>query len=542
VSATDRRFGFFYSPKVLGQSSRGLNLMFVVIQFPVADGRAFASGSGVVDRPDWGAPKISPLLAHRDFVRGFGRLAYRRKETSAAWVDEDFFAYAKRAVQFPTLQQRHFEGQGSGRWMVKRSSRWMVSCRFRRLFCDGEATVRLEIGFAVTPDYERGKVSPDEVVRQLLGLPAVVPAGWSGNTTKDLVLLGPYIARRYAQASTRHGWNVAATLVTAGDPIVVVESSGRERTPPGEAIGVSIAPQRPGHLYLATTRTPHGGIETWYLHHETYDWRDVLAFLRQYVQGETLDAYRDACRDVRLAILRQHAQEETLDRILRWVATGALSYSPQSADGDRLENYINSATKIVNRATYRGVDCGALRDALDAATSTQRQAIEIRRRERLDGMRRQVREKAERFLAEREARRPTFNVSGRVVHVGDQIFSGQFYGPVAGTVYAEKMQNSFNSFASRQPDEGLRSRVAELHEQVADLVGRLKEVSPDEANEVADTLASFTDEVGKDTPNKVTLRALGNGLVDVAKKVAELATPIATAVSAVLKVFGIAAL
>jgi hypothetical protein len=517
--------------------------MFVVIQFPVADGRAFASESGVVDRPDWGAPRISPLLAHRDFVRGFGRLAYRRKETSAAWVDEDTFAYAKRAVQFPTLQRRHFEGQRSGRWMVKRSSRWMVSCRFRRLFCDGEATVRLEIGFAVTPDYECGKVSPDEVVRQLLGLPAVVPGGWSGNATKDLVLLGPYIARRYAQASTRHGWNVAATLVTAGDPIVVVEPSEWERTPPGEAIDVSIASWQQDHLYRATTRTPHGGIETWYIHDAHGEtWRELLAMWRQHAQEETLDAYGDAWRNLRLAILRQHAQEETLDRVLRWVATGALSYSPRTADGDRLENYINSATRIVNRAIYLGVDCGALRDALDAATSTQRQAIEIRRRERLDGMRRQVREKAERFLAERDARRPKFNVSGTVVHVGDQIFSGQFYGPVAGTVYAEKMQNSFNSFASRQPDEDLRGRVAELHEQVADLVGRLKDVSPDEADEVADTLASFTDEVGKATPNKVTLRALGNGLMDVAKKVAELATPIATAVTAVLKVFGITAL
>ena len=149
-------------------------------------------------------------------------------------------------------------------------------------------------------------------------------------------------------------------------------------------------------FFPATTRTPHGGIKTWYLH-ETYGdtWRDMLAILRQHVQGETLDLYRPAWRDVRLAILRQHAQEETLDRILRWVATGALSYSPQTADGDRLENYINSATKVVNRAIYRGVDCGALRDALDAATFTQRQAIEIRRRERLDGMRRQVREKAD---------------------------------------------------------------------------------------------------------------------------------------------------
>jgi hypothetical protein len=485
--------------------------MFVVIQFPVADGRFFASESGVVDRPDWRAPQISPLLAHRDFVRGFGRLAYRRNETNADWVDEDFFAYAKRAVQFPTLQRRHFEGRGG--------SRWMVSCRFRRLFCDGEATVRLEIGFRVLEDDERAEVLPSEVVRQLLGLPAVVRAGWSGDGTKDLVLLGPYIARSYSQASTRHGSKVAATLVTAGDPIVVVELDRWGMKPPSRAVNAQSKEWR-SPLYLATTSTQHGRIETWYLH----------------------EAYGDRARNARLAILRQHAQEETLDHILRWVATGALKYSPQSAEGDRLEHYINSATKVVNRATYRGVDLGALRNALDKATSTQRHGIEIRRRERLDGMRMQVREKAEQFLAEREARRPVFNVSGRVVHVGDQIFSGNFYGPVAGTVYAEKMQDSFNSFASRQPDEELRSCIAALHEQVADLVGRLKETSPDEASEVADTLVNFTNEAAKDKPNKVSLRALGNGLVDVARKVAELATPIATAVTAVLKVFGIAAL
>lgn len=468
-----------------------------------------------MDRPDWGLPKIPHLLAHRDFVRGFGRLAYRRNETSAAWVDEDFFAYAKRAVQFPTLQQRHFEGQRGGHWMV--------SCRFRRLFCDGEATVRLEIGFAVTPsylDYEDGKVSAEEVVHQLLSLPAVVPAGWPGDTTKDLILLGPYIARRYSQASTRHGWNAASAMVTAGDPIVVVDPSWWELEPPPGAINVRSGSSSPGPLHLTTTSTRHGKIETWYLY----------------------QVYGQDARNTRLAILRQHAQEEALDHILRLVATGALKYSPQTPDGDRLEDYINSATKIVDRATYRGVDCGALRDALDEATSTQHQAIEIRRRERLEGMRRQVREKAERFLAEREARRPAFNISGRVVHVGDQIFSGQFYGPVAGTVYAETMQNSFNSFASQQPNEELRNRVAELHEQVADLVGRLKETSPDEASEVVDTLASFTAEAGKDKPSKITLRALGNGLADVAKKVAELAVPVATAVIAVLKLFGIAAL
>jgi hypothetical protein len=107
--------------------------MFVVVQFPVADGRAFASDAGVVSRPDWGSPRISPALAHRELVRGFGRLAYRRHETSAAWVDEDFFAYAKRVLRFPTLQQRHFTGERGGLWMVR--------CQFRRLLSDGEATV-----------------------------------------------------------------------------------------------------------------------------------------------------------------------------------------------------------------------------------------------------------------------------------------------------------------------------------------------------------------------------------------------------------------
>jgi len=482
--------------------------MFVAIEFPVADGRAFASESGVVNRPDWGAPTISPLLAHRDFVRGFGRLAYRRQEISAEWADEDFFAYAQRAVRFPTLQRRHFEGKVSGRWKV--------SCRFRRLFYDGEATVRLEIGFAIEEDYARGEVSSEEVVRGLLALPVVVPGAWPGDATKDLVLLGPYIARRYAQASTRHGSKVAEALVTAGDPIVVVEPSWLWDAPrPSESIDVSDASARARSLYLATTRTQHGGIETWYV---------------------------DGGRDLRLAIMRQHAQEESLDRILRWAATGALQYEPESEDGKRLECYINSATKIVNRDSYRGVNCAALRDALDAATLTQRKSIEIRRRERLDGMRRQVREKAERYLAEREARRPTYNISTEVVQVVDQHFSGTFYGPVAGTVYAETMQNSFNSFASREPDPDLRRQIAVLHEQVADLVGRLKDGSPDEAAEVADTLASFTGEVSKEKPNKVTLRALGNGIVEVAKKVAELAVPIATAVGAVLQLFGIAAL
>jgi len=475
--------------------------MFVVIQFPVVDGRGFAGQSGAVG-PDWQAPSISNFLAGRDFVRGFGRLAYRRRETSAEWIDENVFAYARRAVRLPVLQRRHFSGDGA---------EWMVSCRFRRLFGDGEATWRLEIGFDVTPSYG-STLDADAVVRRLLALPAVVPGI---DEPVVLVRLGPYVARRYAQGSTRHGAQPPIALVAAGEPVVVVDLTDWGLRAPDESIDAGPGADQYGKVSLATTRTPFGAIETWYL--------DGLG--------------RDAGRNVRLAILRQHAQEETLDRVLRLAATGAVEYVPQTPPGDRFERFVNDAVRIVNRDNYRGVDCARLRVALDEATSTKRPAVEARRRDRLDGMRRQVRAKAEQFLAEREARRPTFNVSGKVVHVGDQIFSGQFYGPVAGTVYAEKMENSFNAFAATKPDDDLRQRIAELHEQIADLVGRLAKDTPEEADEVADTLTSFTEEAAKPKPNKVSLRALGNGLVEVAKKVAELATPVATAVGAVLKIF-----
>ncbi|MGW4100615.1 hypothetical protein [Mycobacterium sp. NPDC004974] len=489
--------------------------MFVVVQFPIVDGRAFASESGRVDRPDWMAPTIPKLLVHRDFVRGFGRLANRREETTAAWIDEVVFAYAKQAVKFPGLRQDRVDGN---------RRRWSVNCRFRRLLCDGEAVARLEIGFYVRAVGLSGPEHAKPLISQLLELPTVVPGDASNPTAaKDLVMIGPSVARRYARATTRHLCDPAVTLVAAGEPITVVMTQYWEPSPPWSelilAAGTGTARYDP--LCLTSTPTRHGDIETWYL----------------------IGPHGQQGRAVRLALLRQHAQEEALDRILRWTTTGALSYVPQSPEGDRLEKYINDATNVVNRNSYHGVLHAPLREALDKATATERASIQARRRQRLDGMRRQVREKAERFLAEREARKPTMNIYGGVV-MGDQKneFSGVFHGPVAGTVNAKVMQDSFNAFSAQQPNDDLKSAVAELYSQVGQLVGRLQEESPDEAADVTATLKDLTAKTVEDKPNLVTLRRLGGNIIEVAKKVAEFTTPVANAVLAVLKIFGIAAL
>ncbi|MGD1173164.1 hypothetical protein ACKUVQ_07765 [Mycobacterium seoulense] len=489
--------------------------MFVVVQFPITDGRIFANQSGRTDRPDWLTPKIPQLLAHRDFVRGFGRLANRREEATPAWIDEAFFAYANRAVKFPELRQHRTDGDGG---------KWSVHCSFRRLLSDGEAVVRLEIGFHVTTaGWLEGSTLAEPIVSELLGLPAVVPGDVPEKaSTKDLILIGPSIARRYAQATTRHGYAPAATLVAAGEPIVVVMLDHYDPLPPlDEAIpAFGTETERHDPLCLAATRTSHGAIETWYL----------------------TGPYGQQGRPLRLALLRQHAQEEALDRMLRWITIGAVNYEPQSPEGDRLEAYINDATNVVNRDSYGGVVYGPLRQALDKATSTERRSVLARRRKRLDGMRRQVRLKAERFLSERDARKPTMTIYGGVTMGDSPVFSGVFHGPVAGTVNAGVMQDSFNNFTAQQPNEELKAAVGELYKQVGELVGRLQEESPDEAADVTATLKDLTTQATKDQPNKVTLRRLGGNIVETAKKVAEFAAPVASAVLAVLKLFGIPSL
>jgi hypothetical protein len=480
--------------------------IFVAVQFPIADGRVFAAGASLVTRPNWAAPQIRSLRPYGDFLRGFGRLAYRRRETDADWIDEDFFAYARRALRFPTLERRHLR--------TPDGELAMVSCRFRRLLSDGNGTVRLEVGFRLVPD----ETPVEWAVREVLRLPTVVPVDGSAPPAKELVLVGPQLARLYGRALTPRYAAPAVGLVAAGDPIVVVETSRWDRLGhPADSVDASAAvPRYPRSVSMTATRTPHGRVETWYI--------DLPP--------------RNAGRNLRLVLLRQHAQEEALDHILRWTTTGALRYTPHTEQGDRLDRYINDATRIIQRDNDRGIACGPLRDALDAVTATRRHTITARREAQLDGMRRQVREKAERFLAEREARRPTFNVYGTVT-MPEMHFNGTFYGPVANTVYAETLHDSFNTFAASGPDPQVSELVGQLHQQVAALVARLKDFSPEQAADVTGTVATFTEEVTKKSPNKITLRALGQGIAEAARQAADIAGPIITTVTAVLKLFGI---
>ena len=487
--------------------------MLVVIQFPIADGRRFAPAqSTVVARPNWMSPKVSPGA---DFMRGFGQMVARFRSADPAWTDDDFFVLARHSLRLPTLISRKVSAADG-------LSSWRVACAFRRFFHDGCTTARYEVGFSVEPAPDSSALDAESVVRAVLAIPARVHSvGAVPTEDKPLLIQGPRLAMLYARASTRSTATSPAPLVAAGAPMIAVQADGAgEVNFPDRAVDASIAAGGRIDVKYSLTPTSFGRVATWYL-------------------GPQVGGDPQPLRNLRLCLLRLHSEEEVLDQILSWAEAAQLDFGAETEAQDRLERYINRVTQLLNRNTAFGVQTSGLRDAMDAAAAVERASVPIRRRQRLDGMREQIQLKAERFIAQREALRPTGGI-----HVGDNVtFSGgNFYGPVAGTVHAQSMQNSFNAFAETKPSSDLRDQIAALHQEVAVLVAELDKSSPDAATDVTSTLTQFTDEAAKKEPNKSTLKRLGEGLIAVSKGVQQVAVPIATAVGVVLKIFGILAL
>jgi hypothetical protein len=101
---------------------------------------------------------------------------------------------------------------------------------------------------------------------------------------------------------------------------------------------------------------------------------------------------------------------------------------------------------------------------------------------------------------------------------------------------AENIQNSFNKASSPDVSRNVRDLLRELVGQVARLCEKLE--GP-KAQATSGSLESFVKEVTAPHPSEDWLRITGKGLIEAAKTVAELAAPVATAVSSVLKLFGI---
>jgi hypothetical protein len=412
-------------------------------------------------------------------------------------------------------------------------------CVFRRVFSDGKAVVRIEVGLALSRDRHLSLPLTQVLagVQDAIELSTEVRVSTPLVKSKPLITQGPQLAALYSRATSRHANGPqpakADPLVEPGNPVLLIETLDFNASrPPGGVSVIDAGKVLGANLAFAWLKTQWGEVATWILS-----------------QGA---ASPDQLRSLRLCLLRLHAEQEVLDQILKQMDSTRIVFKPRTALGDRLEDYLNRATRVINRSGWSRIDQSAILEAFDAAIAVRPDAGRSLLA-RYTGARQEVLRKAEEFRQRREASRIRTVIrvgkGGTVVKAegsGQVIVNSKIAGDVINNAHAT-ITDSFNKFASDHPaDDELKQQVTLLQAKVKELTAALASTNPQDTQLIADNAATFIEEAGKEKPRVGTLQSTGQAIVDAATKaaktvgqVASVVAPIAGAVASILKVFGV---
>lgn len=347
--------------------------MFLSILFPIADLRPLL-GVSALPAPSW---KVEPN-AGKEFVHFFGKVQKRQKGPGLKlWLDERFYAGARRALIYPTLEKQRLgplrPPQGA----------------FRGLFCSQTGVVaRVEVGVSAAPDDEG---APDgrqcsTILRDFLGLRTQVahlrrPADVAGDAKRrergvidtPLHLAGEHLARLYLHATTAVAGAVDTRLVEAGEPLVFVLHDADE-----------IA-ELPAKLQLVDPAKVHGA-RVGYLRFRCRDSYVGVWFIdRSSADGEGL-------RKLRIGLGRLHAERQATLAVLRATQAGVLARS------EALGDFLTARLGLLAEPHKFGIDQQAIREitsVYDAALPEEERGL---LEERVGEVRAGLGEKVRRFV------------------------------------------------------------------------------------------------------------------------------------------------
>ncbi len=519
--------------------------MFIVTQLPIADLRAFTdeeNGKCLLS-PSW-PPRTS---APAQFVRYFGQAARRWRGVDYAWSDETAFCRAHRALRLPRLPPDPDPVE-----LLHAPWKNQIVCAFRRLLSSGDAVARFEVGFSFLPESRQSGTwrewnqavkwgqdpvefsgaetvadytDPLEIASFVLTLPtAISPLSGASRRERALILQSAGVAELYFRATTQlrsealhllgRKW---MNLVAGGTPVVLIECKSAAiedlpkefvRIPPAGTSGVQLA--------FGRLHTRYGEIDAWVL--------------------GTSQALSKPIRNLRLCLLRLHAEQQVLSLVLDRLQTGAIAYRPGTESGDRLEHFLNDATRLIDRQSWAGIGQSQILAAMDAVQSTQ-PAARASLGSKLEGMRLQVRRKIEQFERRTAAHFVTLlpgaqyfqNVEGPVTQKVITIGPGtQITAPV---VVAEQIERSFNQIARPSLDGGAKTLLEQLLKQVAEIA---KTAPAQISVELADNAESLSKEVARTKPRRKWYELSVEGLKEAAAAVGEVGKPILETIAKLL--------
>jgi len=482
--------------------------VLVTVQIPIADARPFLPRLNLrLPLPDWPEPATA---VGPQFVHYFGKACERVGEPDEAWPDEISYCRARRGLRFDRLETRHCGMPGR---------RFRPRCAFRRLFCDGHAVVRVEVGIAhgdrTRPLWDLEIAEVLTIAREIAEVPTFVPTLDATVKPRPILAQCKHLARLYAQASMNHAageQSLGVQLVEAADPMVLVELKPHEanldlKPPLAEGLLVVDRSYVNGATALfCRLRAATGIVPTWILQKGT--------------------ANLGQLRSLRLCLTRLHAEREVLDLILKQIKRGRLSNPPSEEEVNLLDSYFNERIKIVNRDTWGGVRQSQIVAAFDATQAVIRPASQAQLVSRYEGSRRQVWQKIAAYQEQRRATRVVhvLNVEKGAIMVDKQVNVSGTGNIVNVAEYMSSVTNTVNNnLAESSVDAQVKTLIQQLNEQIKQVASA---ADPSQIRKMGKNLETLSREVASDEPERRWYELSLDGIKEAAQAVGAIAKPI----------------
>lgn len=311
-----------------GYSSQGVRVL-TLVQFPIADSRRYLTNTGSLVAPDW-----RNLRPDEDFVRFFGKIRNRNGGGLRGWVGENEVCYAARAFRFCrglTYVSRGSQPPGSAQL---EDVQQRVACVFRRLYSDGWAAGKLEVGLSF-PSQNTPRIPPVPWLEFVLNQDVEVrdpTAPGEAFVRSKLGFAGKKLARLYARASTRSNFSDPAEWwVSACTPLLFLHEQSTEPPEWPETVHSLDLGKQDG-LRMGYGRLRYGDVSfpLWML------WN-------QDDSGSAAGERREQARRLRIYAMRLHAEHEVLRQMLRLIHANKVAFMREAGPSNHLSDYLKRA-------------------------------------------------------------------------------------------------------------------------------------------------------------------------------------------------------
>jgi len=413
---------------------------------------------------------------------------------------------ARQAVKLPCITAFESEAQ---------RLHLPISCAFRRLYADGLALVKYELGFSVSRSgagrtgVKLDDVSLTKLLVKLLQMEAVLPL-LEGKTKTTLSNIQSHLPKLYLQSTTK------TTFLQEGvppewwifgvRPLVLIEAE------PKDSLGL---PRRARRISVE----PYMLLGCFQLRVQGTVW--PVWVIKHTVEGGEWDL-----RMLRLQLLRLNAENQCLLGVLRVLdkRKDDILLKRGTTASELLQRFFRDSLRRISRTSNRahkiiGGDFEQLaRTSIDALKPGDRKAL--LKYLRLIGIRYNIYRNVE-----------SYTESGGIVVKETHIHADQGQVTVIGKLVANKIENSFNQAMQAPVNDALKNELRQLRQLLS---GLLKKLPKDQADTVARDFSDLTEEATSKKPRKVRLEVTGKGLIEAAKACAEFVAPITKTVKAII--------